>query len=195
MQHTKTMMNENYPRWDEKFDFVLISATSKLEVVVMDRTGFMQGMITGNLKRLVGEPSLELQHPILSFQYAICLLCHYNLALSTLVDSLLPSRDTSLVINGCITSQQPSTERLFLATSFACLTHAFCTSRTSHSRACDQRQYIRLRSVTDIRKKLYPDDQSSAHKPSRHLHASAQLRSRNAHSRDPQSPAHHQAHA
>lgn len=56
LQHTKTMMNENFPRWDEKFDFVMISATSRLEIVAMDRTGFMQGMITGNLKRLVGKP-------------------------------------------------------------------------------------------------------------------------------------------
>ena len=57
MQHTKTMMNENFPRWDEKFDFVMISATSRMEVVAMDRTGFMQGMITGNLTRLVGKSS------------------------------------------------------------------------------------------------------------------------------------------
>ena len=60
------MMNENYPRWDEKFDFVMISATSRLEIVAMDRTGFMQGMITGNLKRLVGETrrSSSWTHPL-----------------------------------------------------------------------------------------------------------------------------------
>ncbi|KAK9809105.1 hypothetical protein WJX72_009433 [[Myrmecia] bisecta] len=46
VQHTTTIMNEDNPRWGEKFDFVSISATSKLYITVFDKQGLFEGFST-----------------------------------------------------------------------------------------------------------------------------------------------------
>ena len=45
--HTSPIiMNENSPRWNIKYDFVMVSATSTLTAVVWDKQGFFNGIMS-----------------------------------------------------------------------------------------------------------------------------------------------------
>ena len=47
------MVNEPNPKWGEKFDFTMISATSRLTITVWDKLNFFEGRFS--LKGLTGE--------------------------------------------------------------------------------------------------------------------------------------------
>ena len=46
------MVNEPNPKWGEKFDFTMISATSRLNITVWDKLNFFEGRFS--LKGLTG---------------------------------------------------------------------------------------------------------------------------------------------
>lgn len=45
-QRSSVVLNDNSPRWGDKFDFVMIHANSSLLVTVMEKPGFMESMMT-----------------------------------------------------------------------------------------------------------------------------------------------------
>ena len=53
LQRSSVMMNEENPRWGEKFDFVMVSATSTLELTVYDKQGFFDNLLS--VKALTGD--------------------------------------------------------------------------------------------------------------------------------------------
>ena len=60
LQRTSVIMNEESPRWGEKFDFVMVSATSTLDLTVYDKQGFFDNLLsvkalTGNLSNQAGQ--------------------------------------------------------------------------------------------------------------------------------------------
>ena len=50
------MVNEPNPKWGEKFDFTMISATSRLNITVWDKLNFFEGRFS--LKGLTGAREL-----------------------------------------------------------------------------------------------------------------------------------------
>lgn len=46
IQRSSVVLNDNSPRWGDKFDFVMINANSFLVVTVMEKPGFMESMMT-----------------------------------------------------------------------------------------------------------------------------------------------------
>lgn len=55
-QETSKQVNEPDPKWGEKFDFIMASATSILTVDVWDSMGWLEGRLS--LKGLTGVPAL-----------------------------------------------------------------------------------------------------------------------------------------
>ena len=55
LQRTSVIMNEDNPRWGEKFDFVMVSATSTLDLTVYDKQGFFDNLLS--VKALTGKLS------------------------------------------------------------------------------------------------------------------------------------------
>ncbi len=53
-QETSKLVNEPDPKWGEKFDFIMASATSVLTVDVWDSLGWLEGRLS--LKGLTGAP-------------------------------------------------------------------------------------------------------------------------------------------
>ena len=50
------MVNEPNPKWGEKFDFTMVSATSRLNITVWDKLNFFEGRFS--LKGLTGAREL-----------------------------------------------------------------------------------------------------------------------------------------
>lgn len=46
VQKSIYILNDDSPRWGDKFDFVMIHADSNLTVRVMEKPGFMESMMT-----------------------------------------------------------------------------------------------------------------------------------------------------
>ena len=55
LQRSSVIMNEDNPRWGEKFDFVMVSATSALDLNVYDKQGFFDNLLS--VKALTGDHS------------------------------------------------------------------------------------------------------------------------------------------
>jgi len=49
VQKSSVVLNEDSPRWGDKFDFVMINADSSLTVRVMEKPGFMESMMSMKL--------------------------------------------------------------------------------------------------------------------------------------------------
>lgn len=45
-QKSSYVLNDDSPRWGDKFDFVMINANSNLTVRVMEKPGFMESMMS-----------------------------------------------------------------------------------------------------------------------------------------------------
>ena len=56
-QRSSVIMNEDNPRWGEKFDFVMVSATSALDLTVYDKQGFFDNLLS--VKALTGNLSIQ----------------------------------------------------------------------------------------------------------------------------------------
>ena len=46
VQKSSYVLNDDSPRWGDKFDFVMINANSNLTVRVMEKPGFMESMMS-----------------------------------------------------------------------------------------------------------------------------------------------------
>ena len=64
IQASTAMTNEPAPHWNTKFDFALISATSKLRLHIYDKKSTMQNVMSHPIKMISGKVKGEALQPV-----------------------------------------------------------------------------------------------------------------------------------